>query len=341
MDLIEKLCKAHGISGHEDDIASLMKQELSKSCDDVIVDDMGNVIAKKGSGRKTIMLAAHMDSIGLLVKHIDKEGFLSFVKIGGIDDRALTDQRVIINTDRGPVFGVVGSKPPHLMKPEERKKVIKHDELFIDIGAKNKKDAEKKVAVGDPVVFEPTFGSMNKNVHYGTNLDDRLGCFVLLEIMKKLPQKLNATVYAVGTTQEEVGLKGARVSTYRVDPDVALAIDTTIAGDTPQLKDTESSLKLGEGPAITLMEASGRGVIAHPKIRDTLIKTARKKKIKYQIDVLEGGMTDAAIMHLTKEGIPSGSLSIPVRYIHSPTSVYDMRDVSNTIKLVLSTLPTL
>lgn len=338
---MERLCRAHGISGHETEIAELMQSELEKSCDEVSVDDFGNVVGRKGSGDRTIMLAAHTDSIGLLVKHINKEGYLSFVKIGGIDDRALIGQRVIIKTRKAAVRGIVGSKPPHLMKAEEKKKLVKHDEMFIDVGAKNKTEAEKLVSVGDPIIFEPNYGRLTKNINYGSGLDNRVGCYAMLNVMEKLPKKLNATVYAVGTAQEEVGLKGARVSSYRLNPDVALAIDTTIAGDTPDLKETESSLKLGGGPAITLVEASGRGVITHPKIRETLIKTARKKKIKYQIDVLEGGMTDAAIIYLTREGIPSGSVSIPVRYVHNPTSVFDLRDVDNTIKLVSAAIPLL
>lgn len=338
MELLKKLCNAHGISGFENNVAEIMEKEFRKSCESVEMDNFGNIIAAKGKGKKKIMLAAHMDEIGLMVKHINKNGYISFVKIGGIDDRILLNQRIIIKSKSGDLVGVIGSKPPHLQKDEERKKIIKHDEMFIDIGAKDEKSAKKMVEIGDPVIFEPNFGRLNKNLMYGKAVDDRLGCYSLIKIMEKIPRNINATVYAVGTAQEEVGLKGARVAAFKLNPDYAFAVDTTIAGDTPQLKETESNLKIGGGPAITITEASGRGVVSHPKLRELLVKTAKKYKIPYQIDVLEGGMTDGAIIYLTREGIPTGVISIPCRYIHSPTGVFDIRDIDNSVKLVVKAL---
>ena len=341
MDLLEQLCRTDGISGYEGNVAALMTRELKKSCDDVCTDRFGNVIGKKGKGAKKIMLAAHMDEVGLLVKHITKEGYLHFVKVGGIDDRLLIDQRVIIKTKKGDLTGIIGSKPPHLQKDEERKKVIKYEDMFIDIGAPSKKDAEKVVELGDPAIFDPSFGKLGKDLHYGKAVDNRAGCYILIKAMEKIPSNINATVYAVGSCQEEVGLKGARVAAFRIDPDFALAIDTTLAGDTPGIKETESSLKVGKGPAITLMEAAGRGVITHPKVRDVLMKTAKKKRIPIQIDVLEGGMTDAAIIYLTREGIPSGVISVATRYIHGSAAVFSMADVNNAIKLTVEAVKNL
>lgn len=341
MKILAELCRASGVSGFEDDVSKIMKRELSKTCDSVRVDGFGNVIGRKGSGKTKIMLAAHMDEIGLMVKHISKDGFVSFVKVGGIDDRILLHQRVIVKSGKGDVTGIIGLKPPHLQKEEERKKVIKHDDMFIDIGCKNDKEAQKIVAVGDPIIFEPSFGSLSKTLYYGKAVDDRVGCYILLKVMGALPKNIQAEVYAVGTVQEEVGLKGARVAAFGIDPDYAIALDTTISGDTPGIKDTESNLTLGGGPSITLMEASGRGLVSHPKVKDKLIKAAKKKKIPYQIDVLEGGMTDAAIIYLTREGIPSGVVSCATRYIHGPTSVFDERDVKNTVKLVCEAVKTL
>lgn len=338
MELLEKLCRASGISGFENEIQEIMKKELAKSCDDVKIDNFGNVIAKKGNGKKKIMIASHMDEIGLMVKHIDKNGFLNFVKIGGIDDRILMQQRVIIKTEKGDVKGIIGAKPPHLQKDEEKKKVVKHDELFIDIGAKDKEEAEKMVEVGNPIILEPNFGKLNKNIYFGKAIDDRLGCYALIKIMRQVKVK-GATIYAVATCQEEVGLKGARVSAFKIDPDYALAIDTTIAGDTPYIKESESSLELGKGPAITITEASGRGIVTHPKIREILVNTAEDKKIPYQVDVLEGGMTDGAIIYVTRAGVPTGVVSIPTRYIHGPSSVFSADDLSNSIKLVVGALP--
>ncbi|MEA1925493.1 MAG: M42 family metallopeptidase [Candidatus Altiarchaeota archaeon] len=338
MNLIEELCRASGVSGFERNVASVIKKQLQKSCETVEEDSFGNVIARKGKGEKKIMLAAHMDEIGLMVKHINEKGFISFIKIGGIDDRVLLNQRVIIKSKKGDVQGIIGSKPPHLQKADERKKVIKHDEMFIDIGAKDRKDAEGKIAIGDPIIFEANYGSLNKKIFYGKAVDNRIGCYVMLKVMERLPRDIKSTIYAVATAQEEVGLKGARVSAFKLEPDYAFAIDTTIAGDTPQIKENESDLKVGEGPAITITEASGRGVVTHPKLRDLLIKTAKKHKIPYQVDVLEGGMTDAAIIYMTRAGVPSGVISIPCRYIHSSSGVFSVDDVDNSIKLLVNAL---
>ncbi len=338
MELLKELCTMDGISGFEKNIAKIMQREFRKTCDSVEVDNFGNVIGRKGNGKRKIMLAAHMDEVGLMVKHINEKGFVSFVKIGGIDDRILLGKRVVIKSKKGDVQGVIGSKPPHLQKKKEREKIIRHEELFIDIGAKNEKEAKKKIEVGDPIIFEPNFGKLTDDLLYGKAIDDRIGCYTLIKIMEKIPKNIKATIYAVGTAQEEVGLKGARVSAFKLNPDYAFAIDTTIAGDTPQIKETESSLKIGEGPAITITEAGGRGVVTHPRLRELLIKTAKKYKIPYQIDVLEGGMTDGAIIYLTREGIPTGVISIPTRYIHGPTGIFSMKDLNNSVRLLTKVL---
>lgn len=338
MELLKELCTMDGISGFEKNIAKIMQREFRKTCDSVEVDNFGNVIGRKGNGKRKIMLAAHMDEVGLMVKHINEKGFVSFVKIGGIDDRILLGKRVVIKSKKGDVQGVIGSKPPHLQKKKEREKIIRHEELFIDIGAKNEKEAKKKIEVGDPIIFEPNFGKLTDDLLYGKAIDDRIGCYTLIKIMEKIPKNIKATIYAVGTAQEEVGLKGARVSAFKLNPDYAFAIDTTIAGDTPQIKETESSLKIGKGPAITITEAGGRGVVTHPRLRELLIKTAKKYKIPYQIDVLEGGMTDGAIIYLTREGIPTGVISIPTRYIHGPTGIFSMKDLNNSVRLLTKVL---
>ncbi len=338
MKLLEELCRTVGISGFEGDVARIMQREFRKSCDFVELDKFGNIIARKGKGKMKIMLAAHLDEVGLMVKYISKDGFVSFVKIGGIDDRSLLGQRVVVKSRKGDVPGIIGSKPPHLQKEEERKQVIKHEDLFIDIGASDEKDAKKRIEIGDPITFESNFNGFGNDLYYGKAIDNRLGCYILARVMEKIPADINATVYAVGTAQEEVGLKGARVSAFKINPDYAFAIDTTIAGGTPGIKETESNLKVGNGPAITITEASGRGVVTHPELRKLLIETAKKNKIPYQIDVLEGGMTDGAIVYITREGIPTGVVSIPCRYIHSPSGVFSMKDVEDAIKLLTMTL---
>jgi endoglucanase len=334
--LLKKILLASGVSGYEKEISEIMKQELEKTCDEVRIDDMGNVIARKGNGKKKIMLAAHMDEIGLLVKHVSKDGFIYFIKIGGIDDRVLVGQRVIIKAKGGDIFGIIGLKPPHLQKDEERKKPVKYDDMFIDIGCRSKEETLKKVALGDPVIFEPNAGVLNGNLYYGKAVDNRVGCYALIKIMEKL--KADAEVYAVATVQEEVGLKGARTSSFTLSPDLALAIDTTIAGDTPSIKETETSLQLGGGVAITLIEAAGRGVIVSQQVKDLIVGAAEENKIKFQMDVVEGGMTDAAVIYMNREGIRTGVLSIPTRYIHSPTGVFSMDDVNATVDLSLKVI---
>lgn len=335
--LLKKILDASGISGYEKEIALIMKSELGKACDSVDIDNFGNVIARKGKGKKKIMLCAHMDEIGLLVKHITKEGYIHFIKVGGIDDRILPGQRVIIKSKTGDVTGVIGSKAPHLQKEEEKNKVIKHNDMFIDIGAKTREDALKRVAIADQVIFEPNSGVLHGKLYYGKAADDRIGCYAIIKAMEKI-SKPDAEVYAVATTQEEVGLKGARTSSFKVAPDFAIVIDTTIAGDTPGIKETESSLKLGDGVCVTIMEASGRGVIVDEKIKDMFIEAAKKNKIKYQIDVLEGGMTDGAMIYMNREGVRTGVLSIPTRYIHSPTAVFSMDDVDTAIELAVKVI---
>ncbi len=329
--LLKDVILAAGISGYEKEISAIMHAELKKTCDEVKIDSFGNVIARKGKGAKKIMLAAHMDEVGLLVKHITKEGYLHFIKVGGIDDRVLVGQRVVVKSGKNNVTGIIGVKPPHLQKDEEKKQPVKYEDMCIDIGCKNKEDAQKLVSVADPVIFEPNFGSLNKKLYYGKAIDNRIGCFALLKIMEKV--KAAAEVYAVATTQEEVGLKGARTSSFRVNPDFAIAIDTTCAGDTPNIREVESSIKLGEGAAITVIEASGRGVIVSERIKDLFISSAKENRVKYQIDVVEGGMTDAAMIYMNREGIPTGVLAIPARYVHAPTGVFNIDDVEAAITL--------
>ncbi|MBN2251001.1 MAG: M42 family metallopeptidase [Candidatus Altiarchaeota archaeon] len=334
MDLLQELCTVDGISGFEKKVAEVMRRELNKTCESVEVDGFGNVIGRKGRGKTKIMIAAHMDEVGLMVKNINEKGFISFVKIGGIDDRILLGMTVAVKAKKGDVTGIIGSKPPHLQKKEEAEKIIKHEDLFIDIGAKNREEAAAKVEVGDPVAFQPVYEKLNDDFVCAKAIDDRIGCYALLKIMEQIPKNIDATVYAVGTCQEEVGLKGARVAAYKINPDYGFVLDTTIAGDTPQVKETESSLKTGLGPAITIAEACGRGLISHPKVREHLTDTAKKHNIPYQLDVVEGGMTDGAMIYLTREGVPTGVVSIACRYIHGPGGIFSMKDLDNAIKLL-------
>jgi len=339
VELLEKLSNACGVAGREDEVRSLMKEWLGRYADEVREDKLGNVICvRKGAkGAPKVMIAAHMDEIGLIVKNITDKGFVQFAKLGGIDDRVLVAQRVLIHTSEGPVPGIIGSKPPHILKEEERKKVITYEELFIDIGARSREEAEKEIGVriGDPISFDIKFARLHGDLVVGKAFDDRVGCAALIEVMRNLPDDLECTVYAVGTVQEEVGLRGATVAAYGIYPDVALAIDVTVAGDVPGVKEVEAPVKVGKGPSITIADA---GLIAHPKVIRWLLDTAEAVGVPYQLETGLPGTTDAARIALTREGVPCGVVSVPTRYIHSPSSVLSLEDVRNAVKLVVEAL---
>jgi len=331
--LLKKLIDAAGVSGYEGEVASIMRSELSKSCDEVSIDNFGNVVGRKGKGKRRIMLAAHMDEVGLIARHVTKEGYIKFIKVGGLDDRVLYSQRVIIKSKKGDILGVIGAKPPHAQKESDARQAPSYAHMFIDIGSKDKKETEKKVEIGDAVIFEPNSGVLNGKLCYGKCIDDRVGCYALLKIMEKI--KTDAEIYGVATVQEEVGLKGARTSSFKIDPDYAIAIDTTVAGDSPGFNGDENVIKLGGGVSVTIMEANGRGIIVSEKMRKIFVDTAKKNDIKYQMDILEGGMTDGAMIYMNREGVPTGVLSIPTRYLHSATGVFSLDDVDAAVKLAV------
>jgi endoglucanase len=336
-ELLEKLSNACGVAGREEEVKNLMIELLRPQVDEVSVDKLGNVIGiRKGSkDAHKVMLAAHMDEIGLMVKTISKEGFLQFTKMGGIDDRILLAQKVRVYTEKGPLYGIIGSKPPHIQKEEERKKVMSYDELFIDVGAENQEEAKKMgVKIGDPVGFEVKFARIGKDVAIGKAFDDRVGCAVMIEALKQL-DKTDCTIYAVGTVQEEVGLRGAGTAAFGIYPDVGIALDVTVAGDVPGVKEFEAPVKMGKGPSLTVADY---GLITHPKVLRLLIDTAEEFKIPYQLETGLPGSTDAARISLTREGVPSGSISVPTRYIHSPASMLSLKDAEKAAKLTAAAI---
>ena len=281
------------------------------------------------------MLAAHMDEIGLLVKTVSKEGFIQFAKIGGIDDRILLAQNVIVYTEKGPLHGIIGSKPPHIQKEDERKKILTYDELFIDIGAENQEETRKMgVKIGDPIGFDVKFFKIGKNIVAGKAFDDRVGCAAMIEAVKRL-KNAECTIYAVGTVQEEVGLRGATTAAFGIYPDIGIALDVTIAGDMPGVKEAEAPIKMRKGPSLTVADY---GLITHPKVLRLLVDAAEECKIPYQLETGLPGSTDAARISLTREGVPCGVISIPTRYIHSPSSLLSLSDVENTIKLTVAAI---
>lgn len=332
-ELLKRLSEAHGISGYEDEVREIVKSEIMPYVDEVKVDRLGNLIAIKKGKRPSVMIAAHLDEIGLMVKHIEDEGFLRFSNIGGWFDQTLLNQRVVLHGNRGKVFGVIGSKPPHVMKKEEREKLIKSEDMFIDIGASSKEEAESMgISIGTPVTIDRHFVELKNGIVTCKAFDNRSGIVITIEALKGTNTEFE--VYAVGTVQEEVGLKGARTTAFALNPDVAIATDVTIAGGHPGLEKKHVNVEMGKGAAITVCDAAGRGIITPKSVLRWLKETAERHNIKYQLSVLEGGTTDATAILLARSGIPSGVISVPTRYIHSPVEVLNIKDLEESAKLL-------
>jgi len=334
---LEKLSNACGVTGREEEVRNLLIKLMKPHVDEITVDKLENVIAVK-KGKKSspkVMIAAHMDEVGLMVKNVTKQGFLQFAKMGGIDDRILLAQKVIVHTQKGPLQGIIGSKPPHIQKEDERKKVVTYDHLFIDIGAENLKDANKMgVKVGDPVAFDMKYAKLSSDVVIGKAFDDRVGCAIMIETLKQV-KNIDCTVCAVGTVQEEVGLRGAATATFGIDPDIGIALDVTVAGDVPGVREFDTSVKMGKGPVITVADS---GLITHPKVLRMLMDAAEENKIGYQLETGLPGATDAARISLSRQGVPSGTISVATRYIHSPVGMLSLTDAENSAKLTAAAI---
>lgn len=333
---LKTLAETISVSGHEDELREKVIELLKPYANELYTDALGNVIAvKKGAGKGKVMVAAHMDEIGLMVSHIDKNGFLRIQPIGGWNPLVLPGQRLLIKGENGIVRGVVGLTPPHIMKEEEAKKVPEIKSLFVDVGASSREEAEKMgIRIGSTAVIERSVERLGETRATGRAFDDKVGVAALIHAFKEANPG-ETDFYAVVTVQEEVGLKGARVTAYKISPDIALAIDVTVAADVPGVPDEAQITRLRKGPAIKIMDGrGGSGLLAHPEVRRRLIEVARERGIPYQLEILPGGTTDAAIIALNKEGVPAGTVSVPTRYIHSPIEVLDLGDAVNTVNLV-------
>jgi len=337
-DLLEKLSNAHGVSGYEYNIKQMIEDEIRPYVDEIRTDKMGNLIATKYGGLRRIMLAAHMDEIGLMAKYVDDKGFIYFTTTGGWFDQTLLNQRMILHTQSGHVYGVIGSKPPHAMKEEEMKKPVKAEDMFIDIGATSRENAQMLgVRAGTPITSDMEFRSLGSDMVTGKALDDRGGCAVLIEVMRRI-KDVKATVHAVFTVQEEVGLKGGRTSAFGLDPDIALVSEVTFTGDHPGIEMKDQPLEIGKGPVITVSDAEGNGIIVPEHVLMWLKQAAEANNIPYQLKVGAKGQTDASIIHLSREGIPTGVISTPSRYIHTPVTVMSMRDLENSAQLIIKAI---
>ena len=324
MELLKKLTLSASPSGRENAVREIISEQLNGFCDESYTDALGNLIChKKGEGKK-LMICAHMDEIGFMITYIDDAGFLRFAPIGGIAKH---------NTINTPVEFINGVKGKISYQNKENPSSINFDKMYIDIGASEKSEAESKVQIGDMAVYSGCFEIMGDKV-MSKSLDDRSGCWAVIRALQNLKES-NNDIYAVFTAQEEVGLRGAKTAANLINPDIAIAVDVSNVGDTPE--SNELNLKLGYGPGIKLKDAS---FIIHETVKALLLECAKKGDVPYQLEAANTGGTDVGAIHLSGGGIASGTISIPTRYIHSASEVIDRRDLENTVLLLQKVLET-
>ncbi|QQZ10649.1 M42 family metallopeptidase [Heyndrickxia vini] len=336
LTMLKDLTDAKGIAGNEKEVREVMKKYIEPFSDEITADGLGSLIAKKvgdENGPK-IMVAGHLDEVGFMVTKIDDKGFLRFQTVGGWWSQVMLAQRVTIVTKKGDILGVIGSKPPHILPAEARKKPYEIKDMFIDIGASSKEEAlEWGVLPGDMVVPYFEFTVMNnEKMLLAKAWDNRIGCAIAIDVLKNLKNEKHPNiVYGVGNVQEEVGLRGAKTAAMKIKPDIGFGVDVGIAGDTPGITEKEALSKMGEGPQIILYDAS---MVSHKGLRDLVVGVAEELSIPYQFDAIPGGGTDAGSIHLTANGVPSLAITIATRYIHSHAAMLHRDDYENTVKLI-------
>ncbi len=332
LTFLKKLMSTPSPSGYEREAQDVVREEIKGFCDKVERDTHGNQIGIiNPEGKPRVMLSGHIDEIGFMVKYIDDEGYLYFAPVGGWDPQISQGQRVVILTDKGPIKGVIGKKPIHLMTEEDRKKVVQIKDQWIDIGAKDKKEAESMVKVGDYAVVDVQFEELMGDLVVSRGFDDKSGAFVVAETLRLLQDKnFDAGVYGVTSVQEEIGLRGAKTSAYHINPDIGIAIDVTFSTDCPTLeKKLVGDIKIGGGPVIA------RGPNINPKVERLLIQTAEEEGIPYQLEGANRATgTDANAIQITRGGIAAGLVSIPNRYMHTPCEIVSLSDLENVAKLL-------
>ncbi len=336
--LLKDLTETPGISSFEERIRERLRYYLSP-LGEITTDRLGSILCEKrgDSSYPRIMLAGHMDEIGFIVKFITDEGFIKFAPIGGWWSQVLPSQRVVVYSRKGEFFGVIGSKPPHLLPPEEREKTVKLDDLFIDVGARSREEVESdfEIKPGSPVVPWSPFQVIGKDGKYlmGKAWDDRVGCAVMIRVLEDLKGERHPnTVIGVGTVQEEVGLRGAETSVKLAKPDVAFVLESGIAGDTPNVKREESDIKLGKGPSIGIMDSS---MLPNRRLVEFVEENAKELGIPYQYEFMLRGGEDGGRIHLYNSGVPTVTINVPARYIHSHTGIIHRDDFENTVRLLV------
>jgi len=339
LTMLKDLTDAPGVSGFEEPVRRVMRRYM-EPLGEISTDHIGSIIGRKAgqAGGPKIVLAGHMDEIGFMITRITDDGYLKFQTLGGWWEQVMLAQRVEVHTRSGPLVGVIGSKPPHLLSPEERKKMYEKKEMFIDVGASSRDEAESfGIRPGDPVVPICPFTVMkNEKLLMAKAWDNRFGCGLAIEVLRRLQGQPHPNeVYGVGNVQEEVGLRGAVTTTNAIGPDIGFALDTGIAGDTPGIKPDEAQGKLGKGPVILLYDAS---MIPHTGLRDLVIDVARDENIAIQFDTVAAGGTDAGKIHLFGAGVPSLVVGVPVRYIHTHAAIMHRDDFDNAAKLLVAAI---
>ncbi|MHB8637564.1 MAG: M42 family metallopeptidase [Fimbriimonadaceae bacterium] len=330
IDLLKELTEAHGVSGQEDAVRDIVRRELH-GLGECSTDRLGSFIClKRGAGKKKLMIAAHMDEIGFVVKFIDDDGFLRVHPLGGWSPRQMNSQRVVVGSRSGPIHGILmyEGKPKHMMTEAEEREAQKIERFFVDVGLSGK-EAKKAIRLGDSVTMDRQFLRLGKHLTCKT-MDDRVGVFVMIEALKA-SRTNKVDVYAVATVQEEIGLRGAAAAGSSIAPDIAVALDVTLANDIPGISKPDCVTSLGEGAAIKFLDSS---LISHPKLYNHFVSLAEKHKIKHQIEVLPFGGTDSGAIQRLHGGIPSFTLSVPTRYVHTVNETVHEEDVQASIDLL-------
>lgn len=341
LQMFKDLTDANGVAGNERAPREVMKKYIAPYADTVETDNLGSVIAKKigdENGPK-IVVAGHLDEVGFMVTQIDDKGFIKFQTVGGWWSQVMLAQRVTITTRKGDeVIGVIGSKPPHILPADVRNKVVDIKDMFIDIGAASKDEVlEWGVRPGDMVTPYFEFNVM-KNDKYllAKAWDNRIGCAIAIDVMKALQNEKHPNIlYSVGNVQEEVGLRGAKTTTHKIQPDIGFAVDVGVAGDTPGVTAKESTSKMGAGPQIVVYDAS---MVSHRGLREFVLDVADEHNIPYQFEAMAGGGTDAGSIHVTANGVPALSIGIATRYIHSHAGILHRDDYDNAVKLMVEVI---
>lgn len=335
-EFLRELLDARSPSGSEYESQAVLEKYIKTIADRYDKDAIGNRIATLNlKGDPIVMLAGHMDELGFMIRYIDKNGFLYFDTLGGHDSTIIPGRRVCIFTKNGIVKGVTGKRAIHLIKTEERGKSLEIEKIWIDIGAKDKKDAERLVSIGDSIVYEQSFEVLQGSRATARAFDNKAGCYVVMETLRRLARqkgKMKAKLVSVATSQEEVGVRGATISTYSVNPHIGIAVDVGHATDHPEIEQKQfGEFYLGKGPIIA------RGPNINPIVFEKLISCANKQRIPYQIQADARPMgTDARIMQMTRQGVATAIVSIPLRYMHTPSEVVDLHDLENAVKLLVA-----